>query len=78
MRDIAIGTSVIRIFRRDITMLGRHVGAIVNAANEDLRLTGGVSSAIHEFGGPDIAVECLWIGKLGIFSSSPRPRPRRI
>ena len=47
-------------------MLGRQVGAIVNATNEDLRPSGGVSSAIHELGGPDIAVECLWIGKLGI------------
>jgi O-acetyl-ADP-ribose deacetylase len=66
VRDIAIGTSVIRIHRGDITMLGRHVGAIVNAASEDLRPGSGVSGAIHEFGGPDIAVECLWIGKLGI------------
>jgi O-acetyl-ADP-ribose deacetylase len=64
VRDIAIGTSVLRIHRGDITMLGRRVGAIVNAAGEDLRPTGGVSSAIHEFGGPDIAVECLWIGKI--------------
>jgi O-acetyl-ADP-ribose deacetylase (regulator of RNase III) len=45
-------------------MLGRHVGAIVNAANEDLRPGGGVCGAIHEFGGPEIAVECLWIGKV--------------
>jgi O-acetyl-ADP-ribose deacetylase (regulator of RNase III) len=64
--DLAIGTSVIRIHRGDITMLGRPVGAIVNATGEDLRPAGGVSSAIHEFGGPDIAVECLWIGKLGV------------
>ena len=64
MREIAIGTNIIRIHRGDITMLGRRVGAIVNATNEDMRPTGGVSAAIHEFGGPDIAVECLWIGKL--------------
>ena len=66
MREIAIGTNIIRIHRGDITMLGRRVGAIVNATNEDMRPTGGVSSAIHEYGGPDIAVECLWIGKLPV------------
>lgn len=47
-------------------MLARRVGAIVNPTNEDLRPTGGVSAAIHEFGGPDIAVECLWVGKLPV------------
>ena len=66
VRDIAIGTNIIRIHRGDITMLGRHVGAIVNATNEAMRPTGGVSAAIHEFGGADIAVECLWIGKLPV------------
>ena len=64
MRDIAIGTNVFRIHRGDITMLARRVGAIVNPTNEEMRPTGGVSSAIHEYGGPDIAVECLWLGKL--------------
>ena len=64
MRTIAVGTSIIQIHRGDITMLGRHVGAIVNPANEDLRPSGAVCSAIHEFGGPEIAVECLWIGKV--------------
>ena len=66
MRDIAIGTNVIRIHRGDVTLLGRRVGAIVNPTTEDLRPAGGVSAAIHEFGGPDIAVECLWVGKLAI------------
>ena len=47
-------------------MLGQHVGAIVNAAGEDLRPTSTVSVAIHEYGGPDIAVECLWIGRLDV------------
>lgn len=64
MRDIAIGTNVFRIHRGDITMLARRVGAIVNPTNEEMRPTGGVSSAIQEYGGPDIAVECLWLGKL--------------
>ena len=57
---------MIQIHRGDIAMLGRRVGAIVNAAAEDLRPVGAVSSAIHEFGGPDIGVECLWIGKLAV------------
>src|SRR4051812_40615070 len=47
-------------------MLARRVRAIVNATTEDMRPTGGVSAAIHEYGGPDIAVECLWIGKLSV------------
>jgi O-acetyl-ADP-ribose deacetylase len=64
VRDIAIGTSVIRLHRGDITILGRHVGAIVNAANEELRPTNSVGSAIHEFGGSEIDVECRWVGKL--------------
>jgi O-acetyl-ADP-ribose deacetylase len=64
VRNIAIGTNIIRIHRGDITMLGRHVGAIVNPANEDLRPAGAICTAIHEFGGPEIAVECLWIGKV--------------
>ena len=38
----------------------------MNATTEDLRPTGGISAAIHEYGGPDSAVECLWIGKLPI------------
>jgi O-acetyl-ADP-ribose deacetylase len=64
VRTIAVGTSIIRIHRGDITMLGQHVGAIVNPANDDLRPSGAICSAIHEFGGPEIAVECLWIGKV--------------
>lgn len=64
MRDIAIGTSVIRLHRGDITVLGRHVGAIVNAVSEDLRPTSSVGAAIHEFGGPEIGVECRWVGKI--------------
>jgi O-acetyl-ADP-ribose deacetylase (regulator of RNase III) len=64
MRDVAIGTSRLEIRRGDVTALGRHVGAIVNAANESLLPGGGVCGAIHARGGPDIAAECLEIGKI--------------
>lgn len=64
MRDIAIGTSVIRIHRGDVTMLGRRVGAIVSPATEDLQPGTGVRGAIHEFGGPEVSVECRWIGRV--------------
>src|SRR5687768_2073164 len=62
MREVAIGTSRLELRRGDLTMLGRHVGAIVNAANESLKPGDGVCGAIHTFGGSEIAAECLWIG----------------
>jgi O-acetyl-ADP-ribose deacetylase (regulator of RNase III) len=64
MLEVALGDSRIRLVRGDITALGRHVGAIVNAADPSLRPFGGVSGAIHDAGGPEIAVECLWIGEV--------------
>ncbi len=63
MLEVALGNSRIRLIRGDISALGRHVGAIVNAAEPTLRPTGGVSSAIHTAGGMEIAVECRWIGE---------------
>jgi O-acetyl-ADP-ribose deacetylase (regulator of RNase III) len=62
MSEVAIGSRRIRLVRGDITALNRHVGAIVNAADQSLRPDGGVSAAIHTAGGREIAVECLWIG----------------
>jgi O-acetyl-ADP-ribose deacetylase (regulator of RNase III) len=64
MPEVAIGTRRIELRWGDITALGRHVGAIVNAATQTLRPGGGVSTAIHEAGGPEIAVDCLWIGRI--------------
>lgn len=62
MLEVVLGTSRITLVRGDITALGRHVGAIVNAADPSLRASGGVSTAIHLAGGREIDVECLWIG----------------
>jgi len=62
MLEVVLGSSRITLIRGDITALGRHIGAIVNAADPSLRPSGGVSTAIHLAGGREIDVECLWIG----------------
>ena len=64
MRNIAIGTGVLGIHRGDIARLGRHVGAIVNAANAEMRPSPGVCGTIFEVAGPDLIAECLWVGKV--------------
>ena len=55
-----IGPSTIEIVEGDITLLDRD--AIVNAANEQLILGGGVAGAIRQRGGPAIQKECDAIG----------------
>ncbi len=55
-----IGHGVIEIVEGDITLLDRD--AIVNAANEQLLLGGGVAGAIRQRGGPAIQKECDAIG----------------
>ncbi len=57
---IKAGKSEIEIVEGDITLLDRD--AIVNAANEQLILGGGVAGAIRQRGGPAIQKECDAIG----------------
>jgi O-acetyl-ADP-ribose deacetylase (regulator of RNase III) len=54
------GNSHIEIVEGDITLLDRD--AIVNAANAQLVLGGGVAGAIRQRGGPSIQEECDRIG----------------
>jgi len=56
--QISLGT--IELMEGDITSLA--VDAIVNAANDQLILGGGVAGAIREKGGPSIQKECDLIG----------------
>jgi O-acetyl-ADP-ribose deacetylase (regulator of RNase III) len=62
MRTVPIGTSRLTLLQADITHLGHPVGAIVNAANEQLLPGGGVCGAIHAAAGPGLEIECRWIG----------------
>jgi O-acetyl-ADP-ribose deacetylase len=52
----------IRILQGDLTE--QRVDAIVNAANNDLQLGGGVAGAIRYKGGPDIQQQCNQIGHI--------------
>ena len=60
MNEINIGNSKIKLIQGDITDLG--TDAIVNAANAQLVLGGGVAGAIRRKGGPKIQEECNKIG----------------
>ena len=57
---ISVGTSVLELMQGDITALD--TDAIVNAANAQLVLGGGVAGAIRTKGGPAIQEECNRIG----------------
>ncbi len=60
MREILIKNSKIRLIKGDITELETDV--IVNAANSQLILGGGVAGAIRSKGGPTVQEECNRIG----------------
>ncbi|MGP3667066.1 MAG: macro domain-containing protein [Candidatus Bathyarchaeota archaeon] len=57
---VKVKNSVIELVKGDITDL--EVDAIVNAANSQLKLGGGVAGAIRKKGGPKIQEECDKIG----------------
>lgn len=54
----------VQVMQGDLTQ--QDVGAIVNAANNDLLLGGGVAGAIARAGGPSIQAECQQIGSIEI------------
>jgi len=54
----------IEIRQGDLTEMD--VDAIVNAANNDLQLGGGVAGAIRRKGGPEIQAECDQIGTIPV------------
>jgi len=54
----------VEILQGDLTQ--QDVDAIVNAANNDLELGGGVAGAIAQAGGPQIQAECRAIGPIEV------------
>jgi len=58
--QVKVGKSVLQLVQGDITELD--TDAIVNAANAQLVLGGGVAGAIRKKGGPAIQQECNKIG----------------
>ena len=60
LRELIVKNSVLKLIQRDITEINSDV--IVNAANVQLILGGGVAGAIRRKGGPTIQEECNEIG----------------
>lgn len=58
--EMKVGKSVLELVDGDIT--GMETDAVVNAANAQLVLGGGVAGAIRRKGGPEIQAECNQIG----------------
>jgi O-acetyl-ADP-ribose deacetylase (regulator of RNase III) len=58
------GGLIVEVLQGDLTQ--QDVDAIVNAANNDLELGGGVAGAIARAGGPTIQVECRAIGPIAV------------
>ncbi|MFZ2089311.1 MAG: O-acetyl-ADP-ribose deacetylase [Desulfobaccales bacterium] len=59
--QVRIGQSVLELVEGDITT--QDTKALVNAANEELIVGGGVDGAIHRAGGPTIQAEARKIGR---------------
>jgi O-acetyl-ADP-ribose deacetylase (regulator of RNase III) len=58
------GDLTLEVVQGDLTK--QDVDAIVNAANNDLELGGGVAGAIARAGGPTIQAECRSIGRIEV------------
>jgi O-acetyl-ADP-ribose deacetylase (regulator of RNase III) len=58
--QLKVGTAILELVEGDITQ--QDTEAIVNAANEELRVGGGVDGAINRAGGPKIQEEARKIG----------------
>jgi len=61
---LTVGKTAIELVQGDITEL--ETDAIVNAANAQLQLGGGVAGAIRRKGGPAIQAECDRHGPIGV------------
>ena len=61
---INLNDTLLELVEADITELD--VDAIVNAANEDLKMGGGVAGAIRKKGGSSIQKECNRIGHIAV------------
>ncbi|MGH9381439.1 MAG: macro domain-containing protein [Thermoanaerobaculia bacterium] len=61
---ISLNETLLELVEGDITEL--EVDALVNAANQDLELGGGVAGAIRRKGGPSIQKECRRIGSIPV------------
>jgi O-acetyl-ADP-ribose deacetylase len=58
------GDLTVEVVQGDLTQ--QDVDAIVNAANNDLELGGGVAGAIARAGGPTIQAECRSVGRIEV------------
>ena len=58
------GSLTVEVLQGDLTQ--QDVDAVVNAANNDLELGGGVAGAIARAGGPQIQAECRRIGPIEV------------
>jgi O-acetyl-ADP-ribose deacetylase (regulator of RNase III) len=64
MKEWITGRKKIKLVEGNLALLD--VEAVVNAANKNLVLGGGVAGAIRKFGGPSIQEECIRIGPITV------------